>query len=220
MSIIERISGIIPGEKKVDALMTFVHNSLSDFINAEEGKYGVLGLISEEDAKIINDEVNKIWEYLDAKVVHFDSMQFIVDSVKSGALPFGHYCRIEPNLFYYDKIATTALSKIKQIAETANPASKKEEQKWVPDYLAFCLIHDAIDTGLSFKKYEMLETYDFSKIFSIYRKANSLLKKAQNIEGFEHNTMTRRMENLSITMIERLNKSTFKLRRNQPKKKR
>jgi hypothetical protein len=212
MSIVERITKLIPEEKKVDALMTFIYSAMQDYLKSDFKNSGISKYVTQEESDLIFNEISNIESYLKNIVITFDTMQYIVTSAKKDKKMYPYYKSIESNLFYYDNIAKSALSKIKQL-------SKNGEEKWIPDYLCFCLIYDAFENDFSFGHYSFFYEYNFEKVFNIYRKVNKLIKDENNIRTFKHNTMTRKMENVSITMIENLKKSRFKLAPVSPRKK-
>lgn len=204
MSIVEKISSIVPMEKKVDALMTFIYSAIKDYLKSDINSFGIGKYISKEEADFIYNEIYTIEEYLRGRVITFEQMQSIVTNAKKDKKFLAYYKSIESNLFYYDRIAKSALSKIKQLSK------KNGEQKWMPDYLILCLLYDAYEADFSFAHYKLFNNYDFEKIFHIYRKVNKIIKHEENITSFVHNNIIRKMENVSYTMIENLKKSKFK----------
>ena len=221
MSISERLVGIIPNEKKTDSLMTFVFETSNSYIEAQKEEVGVSPYLTTEENNIIKEEMLKINDYLKGRIITFDVMQYVVTSTINKTIPIKFYKEIESNLFYYDEIAKASQSKMKSISKKERNNEGKE--KWIPDLLMFCLLHDALDKGLPFNKYDFFLDYDFSKVFQIYRKVNKKLKKEDVVNkgnSFRHNTMINQMENLSITIIETLQKSKFRLKRHSTTKRR
>lgn len=212
MSIIEKISSIIPMEKKVDALITFIYSAIQDYLKSDVNSFGIGKYISKEEADFIYHEISTIEEYLRGRVITFEQMQSIVTNAKKDKKFLAYYKSIESNLFYYDRIAKSALSKIKQL-------SNNGEQKWMPDYLILCLLYDAYEANFSYAHYNFFNTYDFEKIFYIYRKVNKIIKIEEHIASFTHNNIIRKMENVSYTMIENLKNSKFKSISHSSKKK-
>lgn len=212
MSIIEKISSIIPMEKKVDALITFIYSAIQDYLKSDVNSFGIGKYISKEEADFIYNEISTIEEYLRGRVITFEQMQSIVTNAKKDKKFLAYYKSIESNLFYYDRIAKSALSKIKQL-------SNNGEQKWMPDYLILCLLYDAYEANFSYAHYNFFNTYDFEKIFYIYRKVNKIIKIEEHIASFTHNNIIRKMENVSYTMIENLKNSKFKSISHSSKKK-
>ena len=212
MSIIEKISSIIPMEKKVDALITFIYSAIQDYLKSDVNSFGIGKYISKEEADFIYNEISSIEEYLRGRVITFEQMQSIVTNAKKDKKFLAYYKSIESNLFYYDRIAKSSLSKIKQL-------SKNGEQKWMPDYLILCLLYDAYEANFSYAHYNFFNTYDFEKVFYIYRKVNKIIKIEDNIASFAHNNIIRKMENVSYTMIENLKNSKFKTISHSSKKK-
>lgn len=192
--------------------MTFIYSAIQDYLKSDVNTFGVSKYISKEEAEFIYNEISTIEEYLRNKVITFEQMQTIVTNAKKDKRFLAYKKSIESNLFHYDSIAKSALSKIKQL-------SKNGEQKWMPDYLILCLLYDAYEADFSYAHYQFFNTYDFEKIFYIYRKVNKIIKHEENITSFVHNNIIRKMENVSYTMIENLKKSKFKYKSHTSKKK-
>lgn len=211
MSIIEKITNFVPEEKKIDALMTFIYSAIQDYLKSDVELLGIAKYIDKNEVKLIYDEISNIELYLRNKVLKFEEMQNIVTAARKDKKFKLYYKKIENNLFYYDCIAKSALSKIKQL-------NNNEQQKWIPDYLIFCLLYDALDNDFSLKRYDFFNCYDFEKVFSIYRKVNKKIKEENDLHSFYHYTITRKMENVSITMIEKLKSVKFKVKSTSTKK--
>lgn len=191
--------------RKVDSLMTFLHGLSEDYLNGKSIVMKNETFINNEDTQFLIDEMEKFHNYLSTNALTFSYMQKTVDLARKNRNAL-FAKKIEPQLFYYNEIARSALSKLDDVDPSKN-------KKWSPDYLFVCLIIDAKENGMELENYPFINNYDFSKHLEIYREAAIKMKKMyleENIMNDKNITILKRMENLSITVVERLNKVKYK----------
>lgn len=203
----ERIKPKLLREQKTEALLVFIRTILEDSIEDND----ILKITSCKDTKIIQDTLLNLLHKLQKHVVNAQYLQYIRNNSNKNRELDILFNKEDPLIQYYNTLARGIVNLI--------PSG----ETWVPELIIISLLSEWIlEEEKSVYLYPFLQNIDYTYLLSLFDKARNNIKTIDvNRYDFENNVIMN-MYKVSSTLINKLEKSKFKVTRftNKSKNKR
>jgi len=192
-----RIKPTMLRDVKTEALLVFIRTTLEQFFDETNKRATIKQIGSKEDSEILLETLQVLLLELQDCVVNSSYLRSVISTSQLNKSMRMIAKKEEPLMVYYDAI-------VKQIE-----VSLAQGQIWIPEQLVICLLSQWIEEEKkSITLYPFLQNIDYLSLLERYDKARIQAKQEND---FDKISVTMNMYSVGISLIDKLNKTTYKM---------